>query len=139
MSDTSQNLNKEISNYYKVFGSLAVLTVVTVAISNLKVGIALGVILGLAVATLKASLVASVFMHLNHEKKLIYVVCGFTLFFFISMILLIVAGNYSVPQGTRNLNFDFQNESTMGGHHGHDDHDGHSHSDDHKASAGGHH
>ena len=140
MSDTSENLNKEISKYYKVFGSLAVLTVVTVAISNLKVGIALGVILGLAVATLKASLVASVFMHLNHEKKLIYVVCGFTMFFFISMILLIVAGNYSVPQGHRNLNFDYEQEATAAGHHGHDhghDHDGHG--NDHKAKAGGHH
>ena len=36
-------------------------------------------ILGLAIATVKASLVALIFMHLNHEKRLIYWLFGFGL------------------------------------------------------------
>lgn len=34
-------------------------------------------ILGLAIASVKASLVALIFMHLNHEKRLIYWLFGF--------------------------------------------------------------
>jgi caa(3)-type oxidase subunit IV len=33
-------------------------------------------VLGLAIATIKAGLVASIFMHLNHERALIYVLIG---------------------------------------------------------------
>ncbi len=134
MSDTAHDTSKEVSNYFKVFGSLAVLTVITVAISNLKVGVALAVFLALLVATTKASLVASVFMHLNHEKKLIYVVLGFTAFFFVSMVILLVISNYSTPEGTRNLNMDYRVEQKAG-HHGHAEHADH----EHHAEAGAHH
>lgn len=136
MGNTTHDSSKEVSNYLKVFGSLAVLTVITVAISNLKVGVALAVFLALVVATTKASLVASVFMHLNHEKKLIYLVLGFTVFFFVSLIVLMIGSNYSVPEGTRNLNMDYRVESKKGHgshddkHHGHDDHDGHGHGEE---------
>ena len=69
-----------------VFGMLAVLTVVTVAISQLHLATGPAIILGLAVATVKASLVAAFFMHLITERKLIYVVLAFTIFFFGMMI-----------------------------------------------------
>ena len=132
MADT-QDFKKEQALYYKVFGSLAVLTVVTVAISNMQHGIALGIFLALFVATTKASLVASFFMHLSHERKLIYLVLGMTVFFFIYMMGFIIIGNYSVPQGTKNLNFEYHKEKTGG--HGHSDHEAAPKHED----AGGHH
>jgi caa(3)-type oxidase subunit IV len=41
------------------------------------------------VAAIKAALVALVFMHLNHERSLIYKVLAFTGFFLISIFVLI--------------------------------------------------
>ncbi len=37
--DVTQDLKKEINLYLKVFGALAILTAVTVAVASLKVGI----------------------------------------------------------------------------------------------------
>lgn len=117
MADT-HDFKKEQSLYYKVFGTLAVLTVVTVAISNLEHGVMLGIVLALLVAITKASLVASFFMHLSHERKLIYAVLVLSVFFFIYMMVFIVYGSFSVPQGTKNLNFEYYTEKTSGqGHH----------------------
>lgn len=45
-------------------------------------------VIGLAVATFKASLVALIFMHLNHEKSLVYKTLVFTVLFFISLMAL---------------------------------------------------
>lgn len=118
MADT-HDFKKEQTLYYKVFGTLAVLTVVTVAISNLQHGVILGIVLALLVAITKASLVASFFMHLSHEKKLIYVVLVGVVFLFIYMMGFIVFGSFSVPQGTKNLNFEYYSEKTRGqDHHG---------------------
>lgn len=72
-----------VKPYLFVFGALMVLTVVTVAVSywHLPPGPAIG--LGLAIASLKAALVAAVFMHLKGEKGLIYFFLGVTAFFLI--------------------------------------------------------
>lgn len=100
MSGHAHNIQDEIKRYYKVFFALMVLTVITVAVAGLKVGIGVAITLALFIATIKASLVASIFMHLIAERKAIYVLMGFTMFFFISMILLIIYGKYSVPERT---------------------------------------
>ncbi len=57
--------------YVMVFVALAVLTVVTVAISYLRLPSALAISVAMVVATVKASLVAGYFMHLLSEKKVI--------------------------------------------------------------------
>ncbi len=57
--------------YVMVFVALAVLTVVTVAISYLRLPTALAISIAMVVATVKAGLVASYFMHLISEKKVI--------------------------------------------------------------------
>ena len=46
-------------------------------------------ILGLSIASVKASLVALIFMHLNHEKRLIYWLFGFGLVGAFFMVVLI--------------------------------------------------
>ncbi|MBP9853266.1 MAG: cytochrome C oxidase subunit IV family protein [Candidatus Omnitrophica bacterium] len=108
MSNDTHNLKKEVSLYFKVFGSLAVLTVITVAISNIHLAIFLAVAIALIVATIKASLVAAFFMHLSHERKVIYFVLISTACFFVGMIGLILGSYYSVPHGTRDLNLDYK-------------------------------
>ncbi len=57
--------------YVMVFVGLAVLTVVTVAISYLHLPTALAISVAMVVATVKASLVAGYFMHLLSEEKVI--------------------------------------------------------------------
>lgn len=83
--DATQDIKKEISLYMKVFGALGVLTVVTVAVASLEVGIGLAVIIAMVIATAKGSLVASFFMHLAHEKKLIYLLLLLTLVFLMAL------------------------------------------------------
>ena len=69
MSGSAEETKKHIETYKKVGGSLAVLTVLTVLASYLDIGVALGIILALIIATTKGSLVVSFFMHLIHERS----------------------------------------------------------------------
>ena len=62
--------------------ALGVLTIITVAISQLHLPTHEAIILALVVATIKGSLVAAFFMHLLSERKLIYAVLALTVFFF---------------------------------------------------------
>ncbi|MCA9403588.1 MAG: cytochrome C oxidase subunit IV family protein [Candidatus Omnitrophica bacterium] len=134
MAETT-DFKKEQALYYKVFGTLAVLTVVTVAISSLKIGIALAIFLALFVATTKASLVASFFMHLSHEKKLIYLVMSLTAFMFLFMMIFIVYTVHDVPDGTKNLNFEYHVEKPDA----HGTHGAHAPKPDAQEASGGHH
>ena len=69
---TPEEVKHHIKTYVIVFIALAFLTVVTVAISYLDIGVKAGIALGLFVASIKASLVACYFMHLIDEKVTIY-------------------------------------------------------------------
>lgn len=89
--------------YFKIFGALLVLTVVTVALNYFHFAIAIAITLALLVAFTKASLVASFFMHLIAETKLIYTILILTVIFVIGMVVLTIGGKYSVPHGTENL------------------------------------
>jgi cytochrome c oxidase subunit 4 len=68
----------QVRGYLMVFGTLLVLTVVTVAASYLDMPVGPTVALGLTIATVKAALVAAFFMHLRHEKALIYAALSLT-------------------------------------------------------------
>jgi cytochrome c oxidase subunit 4 len=80
--NSPEAIRKEIRKYFMVFGALAVLTVITVAISQLHLPTWQAVALALVVATVKGTLVAAFFMHLLSERKLIYAVLAITVFFF---------------------------------------------------------
>jgi len=72
-----------------VFGALLIGTVITVAVSYVDFGsAAVNIGIGLAIATVKAALVACYFMHLIDERKMIYGVLGATVFFFIGLMYL---------------------------------------------------
>lgn len=81
------DVDKHVRIYMIVFASLAALTVITVGISYLHLPLVPAVSLALLVATVKGSLVACYFMHLISERKLIYWVLGFTVFFFFCVLL----------------------------------------------------
>ncbi|HEX2254725.1 MAG TPA: cytochrome C oxidase subunit IV family protein [Thermoanaerobaculia bacterium] len=87
MSAHDVDVDKHVRTYIIVFVSLLALTLVTVAISYLEMTTGPAVALALLVATVKASLVACFFMHLISERKLIYLVLGFTVLFFLFVLL----------------------------------------------------
>jgi caa(3)-type oxidase subunit IV len=80
-------VKKSVRSYMIVFGSLMFLTIVTVAIAEFQLATPLAITLALVVATVKASLVAAVFMHLNHEKMWIYGSLVLTAAFFLVLML----------------------------------------------------
>ncbi len=84
----SHAVQNQIKTYVKVFVALAVLTVVTVLASYLKVPLALTLLIGLTIATVKAALVAMYFMHLSHEKRIIIWILIATVFFFAVLMIL---------------------------------------------------
>jgi caa(3)-type oxidase subunit IV len=103
MSGDAHDIKKEVKKYYFVFFALLVLSVLTVGASYVNVGVALGVAIALTIATVKSSLVASFFMHLITEKKLVFISLLLTVFFFAGMMSLFIGAYYSVPQGTLHL------------------------------------
>jgi cytochrome c oxidase subunit 4 len=88
MADTPEAIKKATRLYLIIGGALFVGTVLTVLVATVE---ALDIgrhgfdmwdcVLGLLIATVKASLVAVIFMHLNHEKKAIYWIFGSGLVF----------------------------------------------------------
>lgn len=80
--DSPEYIRASIRKYFAVGGILYVLTVVTVAISYFDLPTLPTIILGMAVAVTKSSLVALFFMHLIDEKKLIYYTLLLTVFMF---------------------------------------------------------
>jgi cytochrome c oxidase subunit 4 len=78
-----------------------VATVITVALYAVhfdSVAVTIGI--ALLVATVKAALVACYFMHLISEKRLIYIMLGFTVFFCAGLMLLTILSYANLPSGT---------------------------------------
>ena len=80
MADTPEDIRKAQKKYLLIGLILFVFTVVTVAVATVpwldfgEHGFdAWDAIIGLVIATIKASLVGAIFMHLSNEKKTIYV------------------------------------------------------------------
>ncbi len=61
----------EVRTYLIIFGCLAVLTLMTVGVAYMNLPHAAGVVIALVIAALKVFLIASFFMHLRGEGKLI--------------------------------------------------------------------
>lgn len=97
MGDTPEEIEKHIKQYKMVFYALLVLTVLTVGVSYIDFGVALGIAVGLLVATVKGSLVLSIFMHLLEEKPIILWTMAFTMLFFFVMIFLILWHDAAIP------------------------------------------
>lgn len=84
----ADDIKKHTKTYINVFLALLVLTAVTVGVSYVHLAVPLAITVALIVATVKGSLVASFFMHLNGEQKAIYAALILTAVFFVVLMLL---------------------------------------------------
>jgi len=96
MADSPEEIRKKTKTYLAVGALLFIGTVLTWAVATqefLDIGghgfDRADCILGLLIATVKASCVAGIFMHLNHEKKAIYWIFfgSFVFVFFLAWLL----------------------------------------------------
>jgi caa(3)-type oxidase subunit IV len=72
MHSDSTEVKKSIRTYMTVGVALLVFTGITVAANQFHFGVPVAVTVALVIATMKGSMVASIFMHLSHERKWIY-------------------------------------------------------------------
>ena len=84
------SVKKSIRTYMMVGAALFVFTAITVAVNQIHLAVPLAITVALIIAATKGSMVASVFMHLSHEKKWIYgalvlTVIGFFLVIFLPL------------------------------------------------------
>jgi caa(3)-type oxidase subunit IV len=86
-SDTS-SVKKSIRTYLAIGAALYVFTAITVAVNQVHLAVPLAITVALLVATIKGSMVASVFMHLNHEKRWIYGALILTVAFWVVLLFL---------------------------------------------------
>lgn len=80
------------SMYYTIFAALMVLTVVTVAVARVELGI-LNLPVAMAVAVTKAMLVILFFMHVKYSTKLVQVT-AFTGFLFLGILIALTMADY---------------------------------------------
>jgi cytochrome c oxidase subunit 4 len=96
-----EEISKHVRVYVIVFLALLIGTVITVGLNYLHFdSVKLTVTIALFVAVIKASLVACYFMHLISEKKMIYVILGFTVFFFAALLVLTLSSYGDLPEMT---------------------------------------
>ena len=72
MSSDQEAIRKSIRTYWMVGAALFVFTGITVAVNQLHLAVPMAITVALIIATMKGSMVASIFMHLSHERKWIY-------------------------------------------------------------------
>lgn len=73
MSDSPADIQKHVKTYLAIGIGLILATILTVWLSFVDFGShARNMFIGMAVATTKSTFVALFFMHLNHERPLIY-------------------------------------------------------------------
>jgi caa(3)-type oxidase subunit IV len=98
MADSPEAIQKSLRLYKLIGAVLFAGTVITVLVATVpaldfgKHGFdTADMVLGLLIASVKATLVAAIFMHLNHEKSMIYWLFGFGIlaaFFLVALIAL---------------------------------------------------
>jgi cytochrome c oxidase subunit 4 len=87
--DDPQHVRKSMRLYVMIFVALALLTGLTVfACFGLKLPPGPTIAVAMVIATIKASLVAAVFMHLLSERKVIHALLAITAAFFLLLIWL---------------------------------------------------
>ena len=113
------NIQAHVKTYIRVFMALMFLTIITVYASyidfdivpSIKTG---AIFVGLTIASFKGYLVASQFMHLNDEKKMIYWILGLTVMFFIVCLSIPVLWDSNLVGET---NFEQSPPKIESGHH----------------------
>ena len=87
-TNSHDDIRKHVRTYVSVFVALLALTLITVTVSYLHLNIGAAIVVALFIAAIKGSLVASYFMHLISEKKVIYGALILTAVFFVVLMWL---------------------------------------------------
>jgi cytochrome c oxidase subunit IV len=87
---SAEEVQKHVRTYMYIFGTLLVMTVVTVAVSYLHLSIIPALAVALVVAIFKGTLVARYFMHLSGEKPIIFQFLILTAAFLVFMFILFI-------------------------------------------------
>ncbi len=91
MADNVEAIQKSIKWYFIIGGLLIILSGATVGLSYVELPThSLNILVGMILATIKASMVALIFMHLSHERSLIYKILAFTVAFAIVLFTLFI-------------------------------------------------
>ena len=104
MSETEHSVN--LKSYIRLCAVVFLIILCTTSamiatsFSHIGTGWTLKVALILAIAVVNAFLVAGYLMHLLSEKRLVYIVLGFTVFFFIGLMGLTIWATNGFPPGT---------------------------------------
>jgi caa(3)-type oxidase subunit IV len=72
MHSDQESIRKTIRTYWMIGAALFAFTVITVVVNQVHLAVPLAITVALIIATMKGSMVASVFMHLSHERKWVY-------------------------------------------------------------------
>ena len=86
-------IQKSVRSYITVFVALMVFTIITVTAARFHFAVPIAITIALIIAAMKGSMVAGVFMHLSHEKKLIYGALLLTFVFFVVLLFIPVLTN----------------------------------------------
>ena len=97
---SEERIKRQVTIYVRVFVALAVLTVVTVAISYLHLPVLPAIVAALLIASFKASLVAGYFMHLISERQVIYALLAMTGIFLVCMAILFLGSHHDPIKGS---------------------------------------
>jgi caa(3)-type oxidase subunit IV len=96
MAEGVEQIEKYKRTFWKIGMWLCVFTVITVALAYVEFkSHSMNILIGMIIATFKASLVALIFMHLKDEKKLIYKVLFFTVILVIALFTLFIVAYHS--------------------------------------------
>jgi caa(3)-type oxidase subunit IV len=94
MSD--HDVSKSIRLYLMIGAALFVFTGITVAANQVHLVVPVAITVALIIATIKGSMVATVFMHLSNEKKWIY---GALILTLIGFIVLMTVPGFTIMDG----------------------------------------
>ena len=113
MSESPEDIKKHVKIYMYIGGFLIAATLFTVYLSFVDFGShTMNMLIGMAVATAKSSLVCLFFMHLNHERSTIYKIMLFSVVFVTVMFIL-----FSMTQGDGLRFMHFEAPSPVAVHH----------------------
>ena len=100
MHSDPAEVKKSVRSYMMVGAMLLVFTAITVAVNQVHLAVPMAITVALIIAGMKGTMVATVFMHLSHEKKWIYGALLLTVVFFVVLMfvpLLTVSDTIGTP------------------------------------------
>lgn len=102
MTDAHADVGKHVKLYVMVLVALVVGTILTVLVAQWDLGGVTNVIIAILIATVKASLVAAIFMHLKWEGSAwIWCPLAMCAIFLLALILLPLFTSMDVPPGVQ--------------------------------------